>query len=189
MKETIRAAGPQDAEALRAIYGQYIDTDITFELDMPGPEDYRKRVEDTLREFPYLVYEAQGRILGSVCAHRVRERAAYQWSAELSLYLDREARGQGIAVKLYDKFFPLLRLQNVRNVYGAITQGNERSLRLHERLGFRKVAVFPKIGYKNGHWLDVLWYELNLAPHDVPQPIIPFPQLDAELVRRVLEEG
>lgn len=186
MKDIIRLAGPADAEALRAIYGQYIDTDITFELTLPDRETFEKRITDTLLEFPYLVYESRGKALGYACAHRVRERAAYQWSAELTIYLDREARGQGLSRRLYDKLFPLLRMQNVRNVYGAITASNETSLRVHDRLGFRRVAVFPEIGYKNGRWIGVVWCELNLAPHDDPQPLIPFPQLDEEAVRAVL---
>ncbi len=186
MKDIIRIAGPADTEALRAIYGQYIDTDITFELSMPDHAAFEKRITDTLLEFPYLVYESEGKVLGYACAHRVRERAAYQWSAELTVYLDREARGRGLAKRLYDKLFPLLRMQNVRNVYGAITASNETSLRLHDRLGFRRVAVFPEIGYKKGRWIGVVWCELNLAPHDEPQPLIPFPQLDQEAVRAVL---
>ncbi len=186
MNAVIRVAEKKDTAALRALYGQYIDTDITFELTMPDMETYEKRIEETLKEFPYLVYEAEGRLLGYACAHRVRERDAYQWSAELSVYVDKNTRERGVGARLYEKLTELLKLQNVRNVYGAITGSNVKSLRFHEKQGFRLIATFEKIGFKNGRWMDVLWYEKNIAARDVPQPVIPFGKLDAALIEGVL---
>lgn len=189
MKPTIRLVTPDDAAALRDIYAQYIDTPITFELKLPDLAEYARRVEETRAEFPYLISEYKGRILGYAYAHRIREREAYQWSAELSIYLDREATARGLGSPLYETLIRLLKLQNIRNVYGGITQGNKQSTRFHEKLGFTPMGTYRNIGYKNGQWLDVLWYERQIAPYDEPEPFIPFRKMDESMVADVLDQA
>ncbi len=187
MHTTIRLAQAQDVHALRALYAQYIDTNITFELTLPDQEEYLRRIQDTQREFPYLVCELDGHLAGYAYAHRIREREAYQWSAELSVYLDPALTARGLGVALYEALISLLQHQNVRNVYGGITGGNDKSVRFHEKLGFTHLGTYRNIGYKNGTWLDVLWYERQIAPYDEPRPFIPFEQMDAALVSEVLD--
>ena len=171
----IRFAAPGDAAALAGIYAPYVEnTAITFETAPPSAEDFQRRIERTLRHYPYLVAEEGERILGYAYAGRLRDRAAYDWDAELSIYLDQNARGRGVGTALYRCLLDLLALQGVRWAYGVVTLPNEASCRLHAALGFRLAATFPAMGYKNGRWRDVAWYLKELAdPGDPPPPLRP----------------
>lgn len=189
MKHIIRLATSNDIPAMLSIYAPYIDTDISFEYELPSLEAYRKKVEDIRVSYPYLVLEQAGELTGFAYAHSLREREAYQWSAELSIYLDRAQTAGGLGSSLYLTLMALLTLQGVRTVYGAITQGNGISLRFHEKLGFEHFADFRKVGYKNGHWLDVHWVQKQLAPFDVPKPFIKFSELDEAMVQAVLDRA
>ena len=120
-------------------------------------------------------------------------RPAYQWSAELTVYLRQDARGKGLGSRLYGALLDVLRLQGVRTVYGCVTAENQASVAMHHALGFQEAGRFHQVGFKQGRWLDVLWLEREIAPHrESPQPLVPFPQLDRAQVDRVLrawEEG
>ena len=171
----IRFAAPGDAAALAGIYAPYVEnTAITFETAPPSAEDFQRRIERTLRHYPYLVAEEGERILGYAYAGRLRDRAAYDWDAELSIYLDQNARGRGVGTALYRCLLDLLALQGVRWAYGVVTLPNEASCRLHAALGFRLAATFPEMGYKHGRWWDVAWYLKELAPRrEHPAPLVP----------------
>ena len=187
MKHMIRLACSDDIPAMLNIYAPYIDTDISFEYKVPSLETFRKKVETIKEIFPYLALEQSGKLTGYAYAQRVREREAYQWSAELSIYLEHTQISGGLGSSLYLTLMELLKLQGIRTVYGAITQGNGISLRFHEKLGFEHFADFRSIGYKNGRWLDVHWVQKQLAPFDVPEPLIKFSHLDRTLVQGVLD--
>ena len=184
---TIRLAVPGDALALLEIYRQYIQTPITFEYELPTLEEFTRRISDALKQYPYLVLEDQGRLLGYTYAHPEREWKAYQWNAELSIYLAPAAVGKGYGRRLYQALLDLLSLQGVRTVYGVVTSPNPASEALEKSLGFRLIGVHKNTGYKAGQWRDVLWFEKSLAPYDAdPQPVLPFCQLDQQQVDRVL---
>ncbi len=173
---TIRPAVPDDAASLLAIYAQYIDAAVTFEYTLPTEAEFRRRIGTTLAEYPYLVWEEDGRPLGYAYAHRFRERAAYRWGAELSVYVDKSAHGRGVGRALYEELMRLLALQGIKTVYGCITLPNEKSVGLHEALGFAAAGVFHAAGFKSGQWHDVIWYEKALAPFDErPAPPLPYP--------------
>ena len=173
----IRFAAAADAAALLGIYGQYIDTPITFEC-----------VAEYGAACPYLVWEEDGRILGYAYAHRLGERAAYQWSAELSIYLGRDSTGRGLGRRLYGALMELLRLQGVRTVYGCVTVPNEKSEGLHQALGFRRLGTYRSTGYKCGAWRDVAWFEKPIAPYDQnPEPIRPVGDIPAEALAAILK--
>ncbi|MGI5962776.1 MAG: GNAT family N-acetyltransferase [Lawsonibacter sp.] len=183
----IRIACTQDAQALLDIYQAYIDTSITFEYDLPSVSEFTNRISSTLTRYPYLVWEENGVVLGYAYAHPERERQAYQWNAELSIYLAPTAVGRGVGRKLYLTLMDLLRLQGVKTVYGVVTSPNPASEGLHTALGFRLLGVHRNTGYKNGQWHDVLWFEKPLSPYcQNPEPVIPFPQLDATQVTNLL---
>lgn len=168
----IRFAVPEDASALLAIYAPYIlETAITFEYEVPSVEAFRVRMEGMMHDYPYLVCEEEGVIVGYAYAHRQMERAAYQWNAELTVYLAKEARCRGVGSLLYRCLLDLLRLQGIRNVYGVVTSPNPPSERLHERLGFTRLAFFPKMGYKQGRWWDINWFGKVLCEEDDPAPL------------------
>ncbi len=183
----LRPAVPGDAAALLAIYGQYIDTSITFEYELPSPEEFRGRIAHISAFYPYLVCEENGVVLGYAYAHRYRERAAYQWSAELSVYLDRNARGRGIGPRLYSAILDLLRLQNIRMAFTLVTIPNEPSDRFHLAMGFQVAGVTHNAGFKNGAWRGVTVYEKPLSVCDAPpEPLKSIHDLDPAAVRAIL---
>ncbi len=141
---------------------------------------------DTSARYPYLVWEEHGALLGYAYAHAYAARPAYQWSAELTVYLRQGAARQGLGSRLYGALFDLLRLQGVRTVYGCVTAENAPSVAFHQALGFREAGRFAQVGYKYGRWLDVLWLEKPIAPAGEPQPLVPFPQVEEEAAAQVL---
>ena len=184
----IRMATAADTAELLAIYGQYIDTSITFEYALPTMAEFAARVTGILGEYPYLVWEEDGRILGYAYAHRHMERAAYQWNAELSVYLDRSARRRGLGRRLYGALMELLTMQGVLTAHALVTSPNPASQALHEAMGFSLLAVHRLAGFKAGAWHDVLWYEKVLSSRG-PDPVPPVPcsALPQEKVAAVLE--
>lgn len=183
----VRLARETDAEALLGVYRPYIDTPITFECEVPSAEAFAGRIREITAGYPYLVWERDGEILGYAYAHRQKERAAYQWNAELSIYLRQQATSQGVGKCLYGALIDLVRLQNVKTVYGCVTVPNAASERLHRSLGFALSGVFRSTGYKCGRWRDVAWFEKQIAAYDrQPADIIPFCRADASEVTEIL---
>lgn len=181
----IRFAAAHDSTALLNIYAQYINTAITFECTLPTEREFSNRIYDIQKEYPYLVCEESGHIVGYAYAHRHKEREAYQWNAELSIYLDKAFTSKGLGKKLYQLLIDLLKLQGVKTVYGGVTIPNEKSEKLHRTMGFHHLGTYHNTGYKCGRWLDVAWFEKEIAPY-TPEPApfkpithIPLERLDA----------
>lgn len=184
----LRLARPEDAPALLAIYGQYIQTTITFEYELPSREEFARRIASISQTHPYLVAEEEGNLLGYAYAHPLGERAAYQWSAELSIYVDRSAARKGLGRKLYGALLELLKLQGVRTAYALVTAPNPASEGLHRSLGFRRLAVHPNTGYKNGRWLDLIWFERAIGDYDAqPELVRPMTRIPGEDIQAVLD--
>ena len=184
---TIRRAAERDAAALLDIYAPYIrDTVITFEYDVPTAEEFAARIGETAALHPYLVCERDGRPVGYAYAHRIRERAAYDWAAELSIYLAPEAQGQGVGTALYQCLTDLLVLQQMRVLYGCVTLPNGKSQKLHEKLGFSLVGVWHGSGWKRNGWHDVGWFEKRIGACCIPQPVVPFEKLDRKKIQACL---
>lgn len=172
-KAIFRFAKKEDAREILNIYRYYIEnTTITFEYDVPTVEEFEKRIEGIIDEYPYIVCVVDGKIVAYAYAHKVWERAAYQWDAELSVYTDKDYIGNSFGKKMYNILIEILRLQNVINVYGCVTFQNENSEKLHNFLGFKKNGIFTKAGYKFGKWLDVMWFEKSISEHVLePKPV------------------
>ena len=162
----IRLATPQDSDRLLAIYSQYIGTSVTFEYELPTQKEFAERIAGVVQMYPYLVLEEGGRAVGYAYAHRQMERAAYQWNATLSVYVEREHVGHGAGRALYGALLDLLTLQGIRNVYGCVTAPNPPSDALHAAFGFRLLGEFPASGYKLGAWHGIRWYGRTLAAPD-----------------------
>jgi len=183
----LRLARPEDCAALLAIYEQYIQTPITFEYELPSREEFTRRITSISAEYPYLVWEEGEKILGYAYAHRLAERTAYQWSAELSIYVDRSAVGKGLGRKLYGALVELLKLQGVRTAYALVCTPNPASEGLHRAMGFRTLAVHPNTGYKNGAWRDLTWFEKAIGDYEVqPEFLRPIAQISTEDIQAVL---
>ena len=159
----IRLARPSDAATLLAIYAPYVEnTAITFEYEVPTIEDFATRIEKTLERYPYLVAEEDGLILGYAYASTYYARAAYDWAAELSVYVSQDARGKGVGSNLYDELEDLLDQMGYMHFLACISLPNEASLALHRKRGYQQVAHFPKIGYKFERWHDIVWLQKSL---------------------------
>ena len=184
----LRFARPEDTETLLALYAPFVrDGAVTFENQVPALAAYRDRIAQIQSFYPYLVCEQEGRILGYAYAHALREREAYQWSAELSIYLHPAAQGQGVGTILYSALMELLREQGICTVYGCVTLPNPASEALHRSLGFTLSGVWKKSGFKAGSWWDVGWFEKSLGPYpDDPVPPRPVSTLPPEHVQAIL---
>lgn len=174
MYETIRFATLADAEALARIYRHYVeDTAITFELEAPDAGEFATRIERTLARYPWLVAERAGTVIGYAYAGPLKARAAYDHSAEVSIYLRQDERGHGLGRALYEQLENLLRAQGVCNLYACITCSPDpddpfltrASIRFHEHMGYAQVGLFHDCGLKFGRWYSVVWMEKMIADH------------------------
>lgn len=185
----LRLATQEDVPALLAIYKRYIPTNITFEYALPSEEEFSRRVESISSFYPYLVAADGESVLGYAYAHRIAERAAYGWGAELSIYLHPDAAGKGLGKRLYLTLIELLRLQGVRTVYGLVASPNPASEELHRSLDFHLMGVQRNAGYKNGGWIDLLWFERAIAPYSpAPAPVLPIGQFPGEQIQFILKQ-
>ena len=176
----VRMAGSSDAAEVAAVYRPWVErTAISFELEPPGVEEMSRRIASVLTYAPWLVCEIGGRVRGYAYASRHRERAAYQWSVDAGIYVHEDERRRGIGRLLYGSLFALLRLQGFVAAHAGITLPNAASVGLHEALGFRRIGVYPAVGYKLGAWHDVGWWQLRL----VETPGQPSPPLSLEAAR------
>lgn len=174
----IRVATVDDCEALRAIYAPYVTgTAITFEYDVPSACEFASRVASTLERYPYLVAEGSRGIVGYAYASEFKDRAAYDWAVETTVYLAQDARGKGVGRRLYEALERALRAQGILNMNACIAYPAEEdehltrgSVGFHEAMGFEMVGRFHACGYKFGHWYDMVWMEKLIADHGTDQP-------------------
>jgi phosphinothricin acetyltransferase len=165
----IRMATVGDVPRILEIYGPYVEnTAISFEYTVPTLEAFTQRFLNITAFFPWLVWEEEGKVLGYAYGSRPFERAAYQWSAEASIYLCPEAQGKGIGRKLYAALEELLKAQGYRKVYTIITTANEPSVAFHRAVGYRYTATMADVGYKFGKWYGTVWMEKDLNEWDTP---------------------
>ncbi|EJN05791.1 arsinothricin resistance N-acetyltransferase ArsN1 family B [Herbaspirillum sp. YR522] len=163
MSDQIRLAQPADAAAICAIYNHYVETTaISFETETVAVDTMAARIAEVRAQFPWLVFEQQGAILGYAYASKWKPRAAYAQSVESSVYLHRDAAGRGIGKQLYSRLLALLKAQGVHLVIGGIALPNAASVGLHESVGFIKCAHFSEVGRKFDTWVDVGYWQLNL---------------------------
>ncbi|HNR16338.1 MAG TPA: N-acetyltransferase family protein [Chitinophagaceae bacterium] len=186
----LRLAKPADSGDILAIYAPYIEkTSFTFETDVPSPEAFAERISSYLESWPWLVCEVDGVIVGYAYAARYRERVAYQWSVESSVYVHDDHQRKGIARILYSALFKILKRQGFRNVYAVINLPNEKSVAFHESLGFSYFATYEQVGYKLGQWKNVGWWRLivNEFDHEPLAPVL-FSLLDKEFLPALFEQ-
>ncbi len=159
----IRMATLEDTAAIYAIYEPYIlNTSITFEYDTVPLESFRQRIATVLKQFPWLVCEKDGRILGYAYCSRFKERAAFDWDCECSVYIDEKEHRRGIATMLYHKLFELVQAQGYYTIYALITHSHNTSIALHKKFEFTEVGVYEKTGYKLGQWWGLLVLEKRI---------------------------
>jgi len=160
----IRPAEPGDAEQIRAIYNEYVAaTVITFEEEPVARADMAQRIANGADRYPWLVAEADGRILGYAYAAQWRPRSAYRLAVETTVYIHGDHQRQGHGYSLYDTLLGQLRVHGFHRAIAAIALPNPASVVLHERLGFRKAGELDEVGWKLGRWVNVGYWEMPLA--------------------------
>ncbi len=151
------------------------ETAISFEDEPPGEAEMRRRIKEISARYPWLVAEADGRVIGYAYASPHRTRAAYRWAVDVAVYVSGGQHRSGIGRSLYEALFERLATRGFRIACAGITLPNAASVGLHERVGFQPVGVYRRIGWKFGAWHDVAWYQRPLASDDVEPPREPFP--------------
>jgi phosphinothricin acetyltransferase len=168
----IRPAVPKDAAPCLDIYAPIVrETPTSFETQLPAAEEFAGRIRETIRDYPWLVAETEEStpaLAGFAYGRRHRERVAYQWSVEVSVYISDGHRRQGVGRALYAELLDILKRQGYFNAYAIITLPNAASVLFHESMGFEPVGVYRKAGYKLGRWHDVGWWSLRLRDSDAP---------------------
>ena len=165
----VRAATPADIPAILDIYAPYVlNSTITFEYTVPTMEEFWQRFDTITAQYPWLVWEEEGEILGYAYASPPYSRAAYAWCAEPSIYLRDDAKGRGIGTKLYDALEAILLWQGYHVLYALITEENTGSVAFHADRGYEKRAFFPECGLKFSRWLGVFWMEKRLKTVEIP---------------------
>ena len=156
----IRTANLEDAAAIAAIYNFYVENShSTFETETVNESEMRRRVSEILKNYPFLVGEENGEIIGYAYAARYKSRAGYKYSVEISVYVKNGINGKGFGTILYENLFAELNAKPVHAIIAGISLPNDASIRLHEKFGFEKVAHFREVGFKHGRWIDVGYWE------------------------------
>ena len=184
---SIRVATPEDAENILTIYAPYVsDTAVSFEYEVPSVEEFRGRIVNILKKYPYLVaVNDSDEIIGYAYCAEFKSREAYRYSVETTIYLRDDVKGKGIGRMLYNRLEEILKKQNVINLNACIatidvedehlTNGSSR---FHEKMGYRLVGEFHKCGYKFGRWYNMVWMEKMITEHkNEPGDFVPFSQM------------
>jgi phosphinothricin acetyltransferase len=182
---TVRLATPADGAACAAIYAPYVeDSSVSFELQAPSADEMAARIARTIERSPWVVAEVDGVARAYAYGSRHRERPAYDWTIETTVYVDRGFTGRGMGRAAMVAVLEIVRLQGFHLAVAGVTQPNPASTALHLSLGFRRIGEFEAIGWKQGRWHGVEWFGLELAPRDEPPaPIRPLEEAVAEWSR------
>lgn len=160
----IRPALDTDVDALLKIYAPYVEgSSISFEYELPSVEEFSQRLAKYRSRWQWLVAEIDGDVVGYAYGSPHRERAAYQWSVDVSAYVKANSHGLGIGRELYRHLLQDLASKGYRQAFAGIAQPNVKSVALHRSLGFELLGVYKSVGFKHGQWHDVAWYQRPLA--------------------------
>ena len=170
---SIRFAKLEDAKELLKIYAYYVtDTAISFETEVPSEEEFKLRIEEVLKSYPFIVACKDDEILGYAYLHSFVGRKAYELSAETTIYLNPDKKKMGIGKKLYSVLEDIAKAQNITNLYSCIGYVdkedeylNNNSVQFHEHIGFRMVGKFENCGHKFGRWYHMVWMEKIIGEH------------------------
>jgi len=167
MKRIIRLARASDAEGILTIYAPYISgTAISFETEVPSAEEFATRIGAIGGRYPYLVCEIDGKIAGYAYASKFREREAYRYDVETSIYVAAEYHGSGLAYELYGRLFQILKELGYYNAYASTVTQNTKSVNFHQKFGFKPIGIYHRAGYKFERWHDGMWLEKEINSSD-----------------------
>jgi phosphinothricin acetyltransferase len=174
----LRLVSLEDATQIAAIYQPMVsETAVSFELEPPAPDEIARRIEAVSADHPWIVMEDEGALVGYAYATDFRQRPAYRWSTETTIYLDGDRHGRGLGKILYNALLEVAILWGYANAFAGIALPNPASEALHASVGFQPIGVFPRAGFKMGRWHDVGWWHRSLSPAEAPpEPKRPSPE-------------
>lgn len=168
MTDIIRQATVNDSKDILDIYSHYIEnTAISFETETPTLIDFSNRLDAIIKVYPYLVYMRNDKIIGYAYASKHKDRAAYRYDIDVSVYIKNDLQSQGIGTALYNNLFEILSGNKYYNAYAGITLPNEKSIALHYKFGFKEIGIHHNTGYKFNKWHDVMWLEKQLKNYSI----------------------
>ena len=168
----VRLARIEDAKEILEIYSPYIlNTNITFEYEIPSLEEFQQRMHKIMERYPYYVAVEDNKIIGYAYASTYKERKAYDWCCELSIYVNDQLHHRGVGKELYHALLMTLKQMNYQLVYACISYPNDKSVAFHQTFGFKKIAYFEKCGYKFNQWHDMIWMEKRIGDSEKVCPI------------------
>ncbi len=169
MSISIRPVQIADADFCLSLYSKYVvGSAVSFELEAPSIEEFSNRIDSISKRFPYLVAEENGKVVGYAYASAYRDRAAYQWNVEVSIYVEDQNKKSGIATALYTQLFIELEQIHICKAFAVIALPNDASVGFHHKMGFEKFATYKNVGFKLNQWHDVLWMEKAIQSPETP---------------------
>ncbi|MEG2634559.1 MAG: N-acetyltransferase family protein [Oscillospiraceae bacterium] len=185
----LRMAVLADVNEILDIYRPYVEnTAITFEYEVPSADEFGRRMDCIMKYFPFIVCEYCGELVGYAYASRQKTRAAYQWNAELSVYIKRSFQRKHIGTLLYKAIIEILKAQGFVNAYAVITHPNEKSELFHNKFGFTSAGISPKTGWKFGQWYDTSEMVLRISDLSIaPRETLSCRALDRDLIQEKLD--
>ena len=189
-KVIIRDAVLEDAPRILEIYSYYItDTAITFEYDIPATDEFRERMRRIMQKYPYLVVEQDGIIQGYAYAGVFKDRAAYDWSCEMTVYIARNEQRRGLGRMIYEALEARLKAMGIMNLYACVAYPEKEdeyltrnSAMFHKQLGYALAGTFRRCGCKFGRWYDMVWMEKLIGDHAKGQkPVTAYPELTQQM--------
>ena len=169
MSISIRPVKISDADFCLSLYSKYVvGSAVSFELEAPSLEEFSNRIDTISRRFPYLVAEENGNVMGYAYASAYRDRAAYQWNVEVSIYVEDQNKKSGVATALYTQLFSELERIHICKAFAVIALPNDASVGFHNKMGFEKFATYKNVGFKLNQWHDVLWMEKAIQSPETP---------------------
>jgi L-amino acid N-acyltransferase YncA len=166
----IRSARPDDGAAFASIYAPFVnDSAVSFEEKAPSAREMTDRILAITRTYPWLALERYGEVIGYAYGRLFRERAAYRWTVETTIYLRQDARGLGFGTALYARLIDVLVERGYQTAMAGITLPNDASVALHRSCGYVPAGILRHVGYKQGAWHDVAWWQRPLARDEAPR--------------------
>ena len=169
MSLSIRPVKISDVDFCLSLYSKHVvDSAVSFELEAPSTAEFSNRIDTISKRFPYLVAEENGVPLGYAYASAYRDRLAYQWNVEVSIYVQDQNKKSGVATSLYTEMFSELKRIQICKAFAVIALPNDASVGFHHKMGFEKFATYKNVGFKLNQWHDVLWMEKTIQSPETP---------------------
>jgi L-amino acid N-acyltransferase YncA len=169
MSISIRPVKISDADFCLGLYSKYVvGSAVSFELEVPSQEEFSNRIDTISKRFPYLIAEENEHRVGYAYASAYRDRLAYQWNVEVSIYVEEQNKKSGVATALYTQLFSELESIHICKAFAVIALPNDASVGFHNKMGFEKFATYKNVGFKLNQWHDVLWMEKTIQSPETP---------------------